>query len=163
MDCLQFVLVVNEDLTLKNVLWRFSKSLPNISFPLLYNGVIYMVKDGGVVTSLDANTGVLLKQARLPEALDPYFASPIAGGEGKIFLVSQTGKVSVLRARGDWEILAVDDLAEDCYATPAIAGGNLYVGASQYSLLLRKPHLMGQSGFPGGFRFPVLVGQKTGS
>jgi outer membrane protein assembly factor BamB len=114
------------DLTATNVLWRYWKSLPNVSSPLLYNGVIYMVKDGGVVTSLDANTGVLLKQARLREALEVYFASPVAADE-KVFLVSAAGKVTVLKAQGEWEILGVNDLAEECYASPAIASGNLYI------------------------------------
>jgi outer membrane protein assembly factor BamB len=114
------------DLTSTNVLWRYWKSLPNVSSPLLYNGVIYMVKDGGVVTSLDARTGAVLKQARLRDALEAYFASPVAADE-KVFLVSAAGKVTVLKAQGEWEILAVNDLAEECYASPAIASGNLYI------------------------------------
>ena len=102
------------------------KSLPSVSSPLLYNGVIYMVKDGGVMTSLDASTGAVLKQARLRDALEPYFASPVAAGE-KVFLVSAAGKVTVLKAQGAWEILAVNDLGEECYASPAIADQRLYI------------------------------------
>jgi outer membrane protein assembly factor BamB len=129
------------DLTGTNVLWRYWKSLPNVPSPLLYNGVIYMVKDGGVVTSLDASTGAVLKQARLRDALDPYFASPVAAEE-KVFLVSQAGKVSVLKARGEWEILAVNDLGEECYATPAIADGKLYIRTRKTLFCFGDPHLM---------------------
>jgi hypothetical protein len=42
-------------------------------------------------------------------------------------MVSQHGKVSVLRAGRDWEILAVNDLGEECFATPAIARDSLFV------------------------------------
>ncbi len=32
------------------------------------------------------------------------------------------------RVRGaEWELLAVNDLGEDCYATPAIADGRIYI------------------------------------
>ena len=38
-----------------------------------------------------------------------------------------TGKVTVLKAGGAWEILAVNDLAEESWATPAIAGSRIYI------------------------------------
>jgi len=41
--------------------------------------------------------------------------------------VSASGKVTVLKAGAQWEILATNDLAEECWATPAIAGNNLYI------------------------------------
>ena len=44
--------------------WRFQKNIPYIPAPLLYQGVYYMVKTGGIVTSLDPATGTLLKEGR---------------------------------------------------------------------------------------------------
>ena len=113
------------DVTKTNVQWSYWKSLPNVSSPLLYKNVIYLVKDGGVLTTLDSSTGRVLKQARLAGATEQYFASPVAGAE-KVFLVSESGKVTVLNAAADWQTLALNDLEDDCFATPAIAGGRLY-------------------------------------
>lgn len=114
------------DLTGSNILWRYEKSLPNVSSPLLYRSVLYLVKDGGIVTTLDPNSGEVLKQARLPGAADRYYSSPV-GADDKVYLISQNGKAPVLKAGGQWEVLALNDLAEECYATPAIADGRLYV------------------------------------
>jgi len=114
------------DLTSTNVVWRLKKSYPSIPAPLIYQGVMYLMKEGGIVTSLDPAKGEVLKQGRTPDALEEYFASPVAG-DGKIFLVSSSGKVTVLKAGAQWEILAMNDLGEECWATPAIAGSNLYV------------------------------------
>jgi hypothetical protein len=47
--------------------------------------------------------------------------------DGKVWLASEEGKVSVLRAGGQWEVLAVNDLDEACYATPALSGGVIYL------------------------------------
>jgi hypothetical protein len=47
--------------------------------------------------------------------------------DGKIYTVSQNGKVAVLKAGAQWELLSVNDLAEECWATPAIAGGRVYI------------------------------------
>jgi outer membrane protein assembly factor BamB len=116
---------VRGDVTKTNVQWSYWKSLPNVSSPLLYDNVIYLVKDGGVLTSLDSSTGRVLKQARLAGATEQYFASPVAGAE-KVFLVSESGKVTVLNAAPEWQPLALNDLEDDCFATPAIAGGRLY-------------------------------------
>ena len=114
------------DLTKTNVLWRYNKSLPNIPSPLIYRDVIYLLREGGILTSLDPKTGNVIKQGRIKEALDPYYASPIAA-DGKIFIVSQSGKLTVLKAAGEWEVLAVNDLNEDCWATPAIEGRLMFV------------------------------------
>ena len=47
--------------------------------------------------------------------------------DGKIFLASEEGKIAVLRAGTDWEVLAVNDLNENCYATPALSEGRIYI------------------------------------
>jgi outer membrane protein assembly factor BamB len=114
------------DLTSSNVVWRVIKSYPNIPAPLIYRGVMYLMKEGGIVSSLDPASGQLLKQGRTPDALEEYYASPVAA-DGKIFVVSASGKVTVLKADAQWEILATNDLGEEVWATPAIAGSNLYI------------------------------------
>jgi outer membrane protein assembly factor BamB len=107
--------------------WRVTKFLTDSSSVLLYEEVIYLVKTGGIVTTINPKTGEILKQGRLKGALDSYFASPVAA-DGKVFFVSQAGKVSVVKASGeDWEVLAVNDLGEECHATPAIADGRIYI------------------------------------
>jgi hypothetical protein len=114
------------DLTLTNVAWRLKKSYPSIPAPLIYRDVMYLMKEGGIVTSLNPASGEVLKMGRTPEALEDYYASPVAA-DGKIFLVSASGKVTVLKAGAQWEILALNDLGEEVWATPAIAGSNLYI------------------------------------
>jgi outer membrane protein assembly factor BamB len=114
------------DLSKSNVLWRYDKSLPNIPSPLLYQGVLYVLKEGGILTTLNPSDGAVIKQARLEGAVDSYFASPVAADD-KVFTLSQSGKIVSIKAAGNWEILALTDLGEECYATPAIAGGRIYV------------------------------------
>ncbi len=114
------------DVTDTHVLWRFEKSLPDVPAPLVYQEVVFLVRSGGIVTTLQAQTGKVFKQARLTGALDDYYASPI-GVDGKVYIASEHGKVVVLRAAGDWEILAINDFDSDIYATPAIGEGKLYI------------------------------------
>jgi outer membrane protein assembly factor BamB len=106
--------------------WRFQRNVPYIPAPLLYQGVVYMVKTGGIITSLDAKTGALLTQGRAPGALGEYYASPVAA-DGKVYVLSQEGKITVLKAGGQWEVLAVNDVGDEVNASPALAHGRLYV------------------------------------
>ncbi|MCI0622280.1 MAG: PQQ-like beta-propeller repeat protein [Acidobacteria bacterium] len=114
------------DLTETHVLWQIDRSVPVVSSPLLYLGVLYTIKDGGIFSALDPASGRIHRQARLPGAIDNYYASPVAA-DSKIFVVSETGKVSVVKAGKDWELLSLNNLNEPCYATPALAGSHIYL------------------------------------
>ena len=114
------------DVTETHLLWKNARSLPNVPSPLVYRGVLYTLKEGGILTSYDMRTGEILKQARLQNALGDYYASPVAG-DGKIYLISEEGKATVIQAGAQWQILKTNDLGDGCRGTPAIAGGRLYI------------------------------------
>ncbi len=114
------------DVTNKHVLWRYEKTLPNIPSPIYYKDVLYLLREGGILTSFMPKTGEVLKQGRVDGALDAYFASPVAADD-KLYLVTKSCKVAVLKAVAQWGVLAVNDLQDDCWATPAIADGRIYI------------------------------------
>lgn len=114
------------DQTATAIRWRYTKPVPQVPSTLLYKGVLYMINDSGILLSFDPITGNVLKQGRLHGAIDKYFSSPVAADD-KVFLIGQGGQVSVLKAGGDWEVLAVNELDDECYATPAIADGHIYI------------------------------------
>ncbi len=113
------------DVSNSHVLWRYRKALPNTSSPLLYEGVIYLIRDG-IFTSLNPDTGEVYKRERLTGALGRYWSSPVAA-DGRIFVVSEEGKVVVLLAGRDWAVLSVNNLDEEAFATPAILDGRIYI------------------------------------
>jgi outer membrane protein assembly factor BamB len=117
------------DVTETRVRWRFSKSLPDLASPLIYEDLLYLVKGGGVMTALDPRAGRIIKQGRLSGAAEGIFSSPVAA-DGKIYVTSASGKVTVLKAGPDWTTLAVNDLDEECYASPAIGDGRIYIRTS---------------------------------
>ena len=114
------------DQTANAIRWRYQKPVPQVPSTLLYKGVLYMINDSGILLSFDPATGKVLKQGRLHGAIDKYFSSPVAADD-KVFLIGQGGQVSVLKAAGEWEVLAVNELDDECFATPAIADGRIYI------------------------------------
>ena len=114
------------DMTKQNVVWTYGKRVPQLPSPLVYEDALYMVNEGGIVTLLEPDTGDLVAQGRLKGAVDSYYASPVAA-DGKIFMASELGKVAVLRPGSGLDVVAVNDLDDLIYATPAIADGRLYI------------------------------------
>jgi outer membrane protein assembly factor BamB len=85
------------------VLWKYQRGVPYVSTPLLDRGILWMVKDGGIVTKLDAASGRMLQEERVP-GTGNYFASPVTG-DGKVYFASEQGVVSVLANTADWRVI----------------------------------------------------------
>lgn len=112
-------------------LWRDQKSFVGvIPSPLVYDGVLYYLKNGGILTAIDATAGKTLKQGRVQGALDPFSASPVAA-EGKIYVASESGKIAVIKPGPDWEVLTVNDLKEDTFATPVLSRGRIFLRTNE--------------------------------
>lgn len=109
-------------------LWRYAKSfVAVVPSPLVLDGLVYTIKNGGILTVLRADTGEVMKIGRVgPPA--SYSASPIATG-GRIYFANEDGIVAVVRAGKDWELIGVNDLDEPIFATPALSGGRIYIRA----------------------------------
>jgi outer membrane protein assembly factor BamB len=114
------------DMSEESLLWEYNKAVPQLPSPIIYNDILYMVNDGGIVTSFDPLTGDVLAQGRLKGAIDQYYASPIAA-DGKIFMLSEMCMFSVLEPDGGLAPVSVSDLDDLCHATPAIADGRIYL------------------------------------
>jgi outer membrane protein assembly factor BamB len=118
------------DITQSHVLWSQTKHIPFVPSPLLYKNRLFMVKNGGIISCLDAKTGKPTKQDRGAAAAD-YYASPV-GGDGKVFLFSQNGDATVISAEPQWQVLHTAKFDEDIFATPAIVDGRIFVRTNKH-------------------------------
>ena len=114
-----------------HVAWKADRGLSEMPSPLFYRGRLYLVRDGGMVTSYTADSGrVVLDRQRLG-TLGQYVASPVAA-DGRIYAASETGTIVVFRASDKLEVLARNDLGESITATPAIADHKLYIRTAKH-------------------------------
>ena len=125
------------ELGVERVKWSYAKGVPYVASPLYHDGVVFMVKDSGVLTSLDAESGHVIKQGRL-SGRGNYYASPVIS-DGKLYLASERGVMTVVSAQGDWQILDSRDFGESIYATPVVHDGRLYVRTAAAVYCLAVP------------------------
>jgi outer membrane protein assembly factor BamB len=116
------------DATTSHLAWKFEKFVPFVASPLVYRGRVYTIKDGGILTCLDAASGKAYKSGRVM-GTGNYYASPVAG-DGKLYLLSQRGTLSVVKAADAWEVIHSAEFGEETYATPALLDGRIYLRTS---------------------------------
>lgn len=104
--------------------WRVNAGTPDVSSPLVYEGLVYLSDNSGALTALDVKTGEQVYKKR-PDK-DNHYASPVAG-DGKIYLAGRNGSVSVVAAGREFTVLSVNSLGMTFDASPAISGGRLYL------------------------------------
>lgn len=105
--------------------WQQPRGVPECPSPVLHGDRIYLVKNGGLATCVDAASGELRYHARLG-ARGPRYASPVVAG-GHLYAASARGQVTVWKLGDTLEVVAHNDLGERIMATPAFVGGVIYV------------------------------------
>ncbi len=129
------------DVTESHLRWTYDKrrGMSDVVTPVLVDGVLYTIKEGGIMTSLNADTGEVYEQERVGDS-DRYFASPVAGGD-RLVLAGLSGQLSVVTAGQDWEPLSTVSLDERVWATPAIAGDQVFVRSMDALYCFAEPEL----------------------
>ncbi len=104
--------------------WRYAKTTPDSSSPVVYDGKVFMITDQGVGSCLDLQTGKVDWQKRIGKG--PYHAAAIAA-DGHIYFSSASGNTDVVSTDGT--AVNSNQLDGQFYATPAIADGVIFLRA----------------------------------
>jgi outer membrane protein assembly factor BamB len=119
------------------VRWRHDRGSPYTTTPLVYDGLLYIVTDNGILSAYDVTTGARAYQTRLSQRAGSFSASPVAAA-GRIYFAGEDGQVIVVRAGRTFEVLATNEMNEVCMATPALSGNLLIVRTKTQLFALRN-------------------------
>ena len=108
-----------------NLLWRETENVAEVPSPPYYKKRVYIVKNGGFFSCVDAQTGNLIYKHRI-KGTGPYFASPIAAND-RIYIAAHNGKVVILQAGDEFRIVTSTTFNEKILASPAIIDNKLYL------------------------------------
>jgi len=111
------------DVTATHIAWTLAKGAPHAPSPLLVGDELYTVADNGIASCLDARTGRIHWQERI----DGNFSASPFYADGKIYLQSEDGVTTVIRAAKSFERLAESRLDERTFASYAVADGAIYL------------------------------------
>ena len=71
------------DITKTHVAWKVTRGLPYVASPIVYDGRVYCIKNGGMISSFDAKTGQAYYVQERLDADGYYYSSPVAA-DGRI-------------------------------------------------------------------------------
>jgi outer membrane protein assembly factor BamB len=108
------------------ILWRQPRVAGYTPSALVHKGRAYLVHDSGILAVLDAKTGEQIYKVRVGGGGRTFSASPVAAGD-RIYLLDEEGVTFVLDAVDEYKEVARNDLGEMSLASPAIAGGAMYI------------------------------------
>jgi len=119
------------DITESHVAWKQTRGLPYVPSPLFYRGQVYIIKDGGMISCFKAQSGEVVYEQERVGAMGNYYASPVAA-DGRIYVASVNGVLSVLDAGSKPEVLGRADFKERLASTPAIVDNKLYIRTADH-------------------------------
>jgi len=116
------------------IAWSQTRGLSYTASPVLHEDRLYALTDTGMLSCFNAKTGEpYYQQTRLPQA-DTFKASPI-GANGKLYLASESGVVTIVRMGDKFEVIASNTFEDQVFiASPVVADGDLLL-RSQNQLL----------------------------
>ena len=124
------------DITESHLAWEHNRGIAEIPSPLFYENRIYMVRSGGILTALNANTGNRLYSERLG-ASGQYSASPVLAND-HLYLASEPGVISVVKADDEMKIVDQQKLGEKIFVSPALDANTIYIRSTKHLWAFRK-------------------------
>ncbi len=103
--------------------WTFDVT-PDVPSPLIVGDYVYLCRENGNFIALERKTGKQLYEERTNRIR--HRASPVYAA-GNIYLTGRDGKVTVVKAGPQFEIVAQNDVGEAIAASPVISNGRIYL------------------------------------
>ena len=123
------------DITESHRVWSTNNG-PDVPTPVTDGKYFYIVNDKGITWCLNANTGETIWG---PERIEMgiYSSSPVLA-DGKIYITSEDGITTVMKAGPNFEILARNNLADYSLSSVAISDGQLFLRTAQHLYCIGK-------------------------
>lgn len=116
------------DVTKTHVAWRNRQSAPYVPSPVSVGDFFMVISDDGIASCFEATTGKRLWRERIGKG---HSAAPVTAA-GLVYFLSDEGVTRVIRAGRTYDLIAENRLGEDCYASPAISNGQLFLRSTRH-------------------------------
>lgn len=125
------------DVTESHAAWSVNRNIPEIPSPLLHDGIIYLIRAGGVLAATDASNGMTLYRNKVDGLGGQCTASPVCAN-GHLYLVASHGALAVVATGKEFKTVHSHDLGESSETTPAIDRNSIYIRTEKVLIAYRK-------------------------
>ncbi len=122
------------DVTDTHIVWRTTRGCSYVPSPIIVGDYFLVASDNGIVSCFDADTGHRHWMVRMAPH---YSASPVSA-EGLVYLTDDDGTTKIVRPAPEWELVAENRLGENCYASPAVSHGQIFLRGEKHLYAIGK-------------------------
>ncbi len=110
------------------ILWENDEYLPEVSSPVVSEGLLYIATSYGVFACYDAKTGAKFWEK---EYGNGFYSSPVIA-DGKVYALDIGGVMHIFNLSKEYSLAGESSLGEKAYSTPAFAKGRIYIRGEEY-------------------------------
>ena len=121
-----------------SVVWHRLRHGSYMPTPIVYDGLLYVCNNDGILGCYRLADGEQVYRERLPHIGGGFSGSPVAA-DGRLYLPNEDGEILVVRAGEKLELLARNPMGERLMASPALAGGKLLVRGQHHLFAIAAP------------------------
>jgi outer membrane protein assembly factor BamB len=122
------------EVTRQNLLWEQKKGVPMIPSLLLADGLLYSIKETGILQCMEPSTGDIIYSERVEGT---YSASPVYA-DGRIYLLNDDGDTTVIQPGREYKELARNELGEKSQSSIAVSSGKLFIRTAKHLYCIAK-------------------------
>jgi outer membrane protein assembly factor BamB len=127
-----------------HIVWRTTKNCSYVPSPVVAGDYLLVVSDEGIASCFLAKSGERVWYKRL----GPHFSASLVTAGGLVYFLSDEGVTTVVKPADSYQEVAKNPLGEECYASPAISEGQIYlrgvrhlyaIGGKEVARTTRRP------------------------
>lgn len=119
----------------RHVVWHSRENAAYVPSPVVIGPYFLVVADDGIASCFEAKTGRRLWRERL----GPRFSASLLAANGLCYFTSDRGVTKVVRPGPTFDLVAENELGEDCYASPAASQGQLFLRGYEHLFAIGAP------------------------
>ena len=115
------------------IVFERKTTLPYVPCPVVHDGMLFLWGDKGILVCLELPTGKEIWSQRIDGG---FSGSPVCIDD-RLYCLTESGEVVVVRAGDHFEELGRTALGEESHSTPAVANGHLYLRTFRQLMALK--------------------------
>ncbi|HAY79382.1 MAG TPA: serine/threonine protein kinase [Planctomycetaceae bacterium] len=116
------------NVTESHVQWHEKSAKCYVPSPVVSGQYLFIADDRGTANCFDTASGKQLWKERLGK----HYSASLVTSQGLVYFLADDGVMKVVRPGPELEVVAENPLGENCYASPAIANGQIFLRGEKH-------------------------------
>ncbi len=110
-----------------HVVWHTTRGCSYVPSPIVEGRHFLVAADNGIASCFDAASG----DRHWMERLGPHYSASLISASGLVYFTDDDGVTKIVRPGAKLDVVAVNQLGENCYASPAVSENHLFIRGAQ--------------------------------